>query len=170
VFLNFYRDMGNDMGPTESCQKTALGKAKDAKLGQSGIEFLFLIGIMSTIFLIIVLVSYQGQLDISSLSSNLEAQRVCHELAFRISSISASGEGTIAGLGIPEKIAGNNYTVFISGPDRGISISHIGGLAGCPLPTSGISNGTGAGSSDKFYIKGGEIKSLKNSGRGVVVE
>jgi hypothetical protein len=108
-------------------------------------------------------------LDISALSANLEAQRVCHELAFRISSVSSSGEGTATGLGIPERIMNNNYTIFISGPDRSISISHAMGLAGCPLATSGISNGTGIGSSDKFYINGGEQKSLTNSGQGVVV-
>jgi len=158
------------MNPIEPRKNSDANPAKNSKLGQTGIELLFLFGIMSTVFIIIVLVSYQGQMDISALSSDLEAQRVCHELAFRISTVSSAGEGTSASLEIPEKLAGNNYTIFVSGPERTISISHTRGLAGCPLPTSGIYNGTGAGSSDMFYIYSGEKKFITNSGKGVLVE
>jgi hypothetical protein len=141
--------------------------AKAARLGQSGIEFLFLMSIMTGVFLIVTLVYYQAQSDIDSLSADFEAQRVCHELAFRISAVDAAGNGTVAGLGMPEKIAGSNYTVFVSGPGRSISISYAKGVAGCPLSTSSVSNGTGIGSADRFYIDRG--KSLRNIGQGVVV-
>jgi hypothetical protein len=137
------------------------------KFGQSGIELLFVMGIMTTIFVIIMLISYQAQMDTAALSADFEAHRICYELAFRISTVDAAGNGTSASLGLPEKIAGSNYTVFFSGASRRISILHANGVAGCPLPTSSIANGTGAGAAGNFYIHGD--MPLRNIGQGVVI-
>gem|GEM_PF-3109858 len=158
------------MSQTKPGQKSPCTATKAAKLGQSSIEFLFLMGIMAAIFVIVTLVSYQAQSDTAALSADFEAQRLCHELAFRISAVDAAGNGTAAGLGMPERIAGSNYTIFISGPDRRLSISYAKGVAGCPLPTSSIANGSGAGSAGKFYIYGNKSKSIRNIGQGVVVD
>ena len=137
------------------------------KLGQSGIELLFIMGIMTTIFVIIMLISYQAQSDTTALSADFEAHRICRELAFRISAVDAAGNGTVARLGLPRKIAGYNYTVFFSGPSRRISVSHANGVAGCPLSTSSITNDTGMGPSSNFYIYGD--MPLRNAGQGVVI-
>jgi hypothetical protein len=159
--------MGIDMSKAKPCPRYTCVAAKAAKLGQSSIEFLFLISIMAAIFVAITLVSYQAQSDAAALSADFEAKRLCHEVAFRISEVDAAGNGTVASLSMPEKIAGSNYTVFVSGPDRSLSVSYAKGVAGCPLSTSSIANGTGIGSSGRFYIQGGE--SLRNIGQGVVV-
>ncbi|MCX6774306.1 MAG: hypothetical protein NTY68_04920 [Candidatus Micrarchaeota archaeon] len=137
------------------------------KLGQSGIELLFVMGIMTTIFIIIMLVSYQAQSDTAALSADFEAQRICHEISFRISTVDAAGNGTSARLGLPEKIAGSNYTVFVSGQSQRISILYANGVAGCMLPALSIANGTGIGSSSNFYVNGD--MPLRNIGQGVVV-
>ena len=151
----------------ESNQKYSCAATKNAKLGQGSLEFLILMGIMAGIFLVVILISYQAQSDIAALSADLEAKRICHELAFRISAVDAAGNGTVASLGMPEKIAGSNYTVFVSGPGRSLSVSYGKGAAGCPLSTSSIANGTGIGSANRFYID--ENKSLINTGQGVVI-
>jgi uncharacterized protein (UPF0333 family) len=162
--------MGSDMSQTKPGQKSPCTATKTAKLGQSSIEFLFLMGIMAAIFVIITFVSYQAQSDTAALSADFEAQRLCRELAFRISAVDAAGNGTVAGLGMPGKIAGSNFTILVSGPGRRLSILYAKGVAGCPLSTSNIANGTGTGSAGKFYIYGGESKSIKNIGQGVVVD
>jgi len=140
-----------------------------AARGQGGIETLFLTGVMATVFLIIVLISYQAQLDTDVLSARLEAQRVCHELSFKISTIDSAGQGTSSSLGMPERIAGSDYMAFVSAPDRSISISYSKGIAGCRLPISSVTNGTGAGSSDRFYINSRGNGTLLNIGQGVAI-
>lgn len=158
------------MSQTKPGQESPCAATRTVKLGQSSIEFLFLMGVMATIFLIVTLVSYQAQSDTASLSAGFEAQRLCHELAFRISAVDAAGNGTAADLGMPGKIAGSNYTIFVSGPGRRLSILYANGVAGCPLSTSNMANGTGNGSAGKFYIYGGESKSIRNIGQGVVID
>ena len=111
-------------------------------------EFLYSVVLTLLLFSLVLIIFFQSQNDLSALSSAVEAKRVCHAIAGQISVVAAAGDGTAAVLRMPDTIYAGNYTVFVSAPNRSVSVSYQGIGGGCRFTTTSVSNGT----SGRFYI------------------
>ena len=131
--------------------------------GQSSLEFLYATSMMLLVFAVVALLYYQSQSDSAILSSYAEARRICHLVASQISSVAASGDGTSALLGLPDSLGGRNYSVFLSGQNRTVTVVYAEQGTTCPLSVANVTNGT----SSSFYLLNGT--SMRNSFGGVVL-
>ncbi len=134
-----------------------------AKHGQTSLEFLYSVGLMLLIFILIALIFYQSQTDATNLSIDAESRRVCQLVSSQISAVFSSGHGTAANLDLPALIAGKNYSVYVNGLNRSVSVSYGTRGTGCHFLTSNVTNG----SSTSFFI--GENSTVENVEGGVVI-
>lgn len=111
------------------------------KSGQSSIEFLYATGLMLLLFTISVLLYLSSQSDLTALSSHVEARRICTEIAAQIAAVDAAGSGAEATLRLPPALAAANYTVYIMGVSRSVSVVYGGQGVGCRIPTSNVTYG-----------------------------
>jgi len=118
---------------------------------------------MTLVFTLALLLYYESQLDVASLSAYSDSHGICRQIATHLSAVQAAGSGMEAVLRRPMAVSGGNYTVFVSGPNRSISVSYGGQGAGCSLALSNITNGSSA----SFYIEG-DVR-VRNVDGGVVV-
>ncbi|MCX6773238.1 MAG: hypothetical protein NTV88_05750 [Candidatus Micrarchaeota archaeon] len=118
------------------------------KTGQTSLEFLYAVAMVLLVFTMSTVLFYQSQQDSTAITSFTQSKLVCQAVASRISAVAAGGDGTASIFSLPLVAGGTNYTIFISGKNRTVSVSHQGGGTGCLFSTSNISNG----SASSFYI------------------
>ena len=109
-------------------------------LGQTSIEFMYTMLFMLLLFTAVLVVYGLAQGDLAGISQGSEFLAVCRSAASQISAIASSGEGTAAALSLPP--AKSQYTVFVSGGDRTVSVAAWEKVASCRISTSNVTNGT----------------------------
>jgi hypothetical protein len=108
-----------------------------------------------------VLVIYGlAQEDLVGISQDSEFLAVCRSAASQISAVAFSGEGTAAVLTLPP--AESQYTIYVSGSDRTVSVAAWERMESCRISTSNVTNGTSA----SFTVTDGTR--MENTGGGVV--
>ncbi len=132
--------------------------------GQTSLEFLYSMGIVLFIFVAAAAFFSLASADLAALSGFSEARRSCHEIAAQISTMANAGDGASSLLLLPAGLSRQNYSVYVSGPNRSISVWLSGSGAGCRIMTSSVSNG----SSGNFYLSANS-SILRNAGGVVVV-
>ena len=133
------------------------------KTGQTSLEFLYAVAMVLLVFTMTSVLFYQSQQDSAAITSYTQSQMVCQAVASRISAVAAGGDGTVSFFSLPLVAGGTNYTIFITGKNRTVSVSYQGGGTGCLFSTSNISNGT----SGSFYIQ--SDTPVRNVNGGVLV-
>jgi len=141
----------------------ACGRADNLKKGQSSLEFLYASGLVLCIFAVMLAIFHVAGSDADSLGAYSEALRACSETAAQISSVAAAGDGASAVLARPKLAETRNYSLYISGKNRQLTVGYAEKSAGCMFATSNITNGT----SDGFYFEFGAA--ARNIGGGVVI-
>lgn len=109
---------------------------------QSSLEFLYTSSFMVLVMVLCTIVYYQSSRDAASLSAYAEARRICQSVASLISAVDAAGDGTSAAFVRPSSLAGENYTIYVMGPNRSIAVAYAAQGAGCLFSTTAISNGS----------------------------
>jgi hypothetical protein len=128
--------------------------------GQSSIEFLYTMVFMLLLFTAVLVIYGVAQGDLVEISQGSEFRAACRSAASQISAIASSGEGTSARLSLPE--AATQYSVFVSGSERTVSVTAWEKIASCRISTSNVSNG----SSSSFSVSDGTR--MENINGGVV--
>ncbi len=137
--------------------------ASSSLRGQTSLEFLYCTSAVLLLFSMVLLVFFESQQDSAALFAYAESQRLCHAIASQISAISAAGDGTVASLSLPSALGSLNYTAYVSGQNRSLSINYGAQGTGCSFSTSNITNG----SSSAFYLSNGAA--IRNVNGGLVV-
>jgi hypothetical protein len=127
---------------------------------QTSIEFLYTMVFMLLVFTLVVVLYGTAQGDLAEISRESEFRAVCRFAASQISAIAISGNGTSIALSLPK--ARTQYSIFVSGPDRTVSVAAWERLSSCRISTSSVTNG----SSNIFAISDG-IR-MTNTGGGVL--
>jgi hypothetical protein len=95
-----------------------------------------------------------------------EMRSICTSLSARISGLVMAGDGARVRLDYPEKLYGDNYSIWMQGNESIVKIIRTDALgevssAGCYLKTRGVSNGSSyaffAGANDTLRNNGGMI-------------
>jgi hypothetical protein len=133
------------------------------KIGQTSLEFLYAVAMVLLVFAMSTVLFYQSQQDSAAITAFTQSKLVCQAVSSRISAVAAGGDGTVSAFSLPLVAGGTNYTIFVSGQNRTVSVSYQGGGTGCLFSTSNISNG----SSGSFYIAGDTP--IRNVNGGVLV-
>lgn len=133
------------------------------KHAQASLEFLYATGVVLLVFTMALMVYYQSSQEASALFSYVESQRICHALASQISAIDSAGDGASAAIELPGSLANSNYTAYVSGDGRTLSINYGTQGSACMFSSSNITNG----SAQSFYIQPGST--IRNSDGGIVV-
>ena len=134
------------------------------KKGQSSLEFLYSIALSLLFFAIIIIIFSQGQQDANSLSSALLAKKTCTSVSAQIGKIASSGDGTVAQLYIPLDVQYRDYSIYVSGANRSVSVRYGESGIGCLFAGGNVSNGT----SNSFQIQNNAI--IRNVNGGVLIE
>ncbi len=134
----------------------------DLARGQTSIEFLYAVGMMHLVFETSAALFYQSQPDASAATAYTDSQIVCQAAAGRISAVASAGDGAALAVQLPLIEGGSDYKVFVSGPNRTVSVMYAGGGSGCRFVTSNVSNGSSssffmANNTVMWYVKGGVL-------------
>jgi hypothetical protein len=113
---------------------------------------------MLLVFTAVLVIYGLAQNDLAEISQGAEFRAACHSAASQISAIASSGEGAAAPLSLPS--ATTNYTVYVFGSGRTVSVAAWERIASCRISTSSVTNGT----SDNFTVADGERMANVNGG------
>jgi hypothetical protein len=108
--------------------------------GQVTVEFMFLIAVLT--FLLILVFSFSSSMtaDTLELRRKFEAENICQIFATFISSVAASGNGTVVEYFLPSYIGGNNYTVLVNGSTVTVTVEYMTGAISCPVSTANFTS------------------------------
>jgi uncharacterized protein (UPF0333 family) len=130
---------------------------------QTSLEFLYTASLMLLVFGIVMIIFYESQSDAANLAAYTESQRICHAVAAQVDAMDSAGDGASSVFSRPYSLSGQNYSVYVSGPNKSVSIIYAGQGTDCLFSTSSITNGSSA----TFYIAQSAL--IRNVNGGVVV-
>jgi len=136
---------------------------------QGGAEFLIMLFVVLTLFLMSVFIYIQNISDAEAARSGVEANAACVRASSAIASLAALGNGANYTLNLPVQINLKNYTARVLSNASRVQIDYsVGGRdagIGCVFPAVNISNSTG----NAFFVLQ-RNSTLRNVGGAIVVD
>ena len=130
---------------------------------QAGLEFMVMFAMVLLVFAFSVYV-YSLFMDQGvAIKTNLEAHRICNQVASSISSLSMLGGNATYTFALPAQVNYNSYTIYIAANHRYISVDYGTANAGCYFRTTAITNSTNS----TFFVLQPNARIVSN--RGVMI-
>ncbi|MEW5996780.1 MAG: hypothetical protein AB1657_04260 [Candidatus Micrarchaeota archaeon] len=138
-----------------------------SRKAQASIEFTIM-AFFSLMLLLAATFIYSWQsAEIAEARTFSEMRSICSSLSARVSGLVMAGSGASVKLDYPEKLYGDNYSIWVQGNESIVKVIRTDALGevssvGCYLKTRGVSNGT------SYAFFAGANDTLRND-EGVVV-
>lgn len=125
---------------------------------QVSLEFLFTIGIVLLVFILLVMFNFERQVDVSNLNSYVYLKSECFKLSSSITNAYVAGQG----VNLTARI---DYDAYIFAEDMTINFRENDIDVYCSFPLSRVTNSTAS----NFYLRKGMIN-IQNINQTVVVK
>jgi len=111
---------------------------------QGGVEFLVMFSMILLVFAFSVFTYSSFMEQSAAVKTNMEAQRICHQVASSVSSLVALGSNATYQLSLPDRLDYSDYTIRVFADNRYVRVDYGSQGVGCSLRTTAITDSTGS--------------------------